>query len=242
MLAIAGVLGGVVWSRMATLKRRAAEKDNFSRLMIESQETERKRIAAELHDGVGQILVVIRNRALLGLRGERDEDQARRQMEEIAGSTTQAMDEIRKVAYNLRPYQLDRLGLTRAIEALVEQVGASSEIEIVAALDPLDGVFPREDEIHVYRIVQEAVSNLVRHGQASVARVAARVGAGEVEIAIDDDGRGFDATTPRTGRPGMGLSGIAERARILGGRVSIQSAPRQGTRVTVWLPRKEAAS
>jgi len=223
-------------------KRRRAEQDLFARQLLSSQEAERKRIAGELHDGIGQTLVVIRNRAQLGLRDGDDPAGTRRHMEEILEATGDGIEEVRKVAYNLRPYQLDRLGLTRAIEALVEQAAASTGMTIASRLDPLDGVFARDDEIAVYRIVQEALSNMLRHAQASSATVEARVADGKIEIAVEDDGRGFDAAAFPADRPGMGLSGIAERARILGGRHTVQSSPGRGTRIAVWLPGRGGAA
>jgi len=237
-----GLAGLGVRSRFTRLKRRRAEQDLFARQLLSSQEAERKRIAGELHDGIGQTLVVIRNRAQLGLRDGDDPAGTRRHMEEILEATGDGIEEVRKVAYNLRPYQLDRLGLTRAIEALVEQAAASTGMTIASRLDPLDGVFARDDEIAVYRIVQEALSNMLRHAQASSATVEARVADGKIEIAVEDDGRGFDAAAFPADRPGMGLSGIAERARILGGRHTVQSSPGRGTRIAVWLPRRGGAA
>jgi signal transduction histidine kinase len=236
-LAVAfGLVGLGVRSRFARLKRRRAEQDLFARRLIASQEAERKRIAGELHDGIGQTLVVIRNRAQMGLRDGAGVEEARRQMAEIVDATGDGIDEVRKVAYNLRPYQLDRLGLTRAIEALVGQSAASSGTTIASHVDPLDDLFPRDDEIGIYRIVQEALSNMLRHAQASRASVEVRHADGKVTIVVEDDGRGFDPATLPTNRAGMGLSGIAERARILGGRHAVHASPGRGTRIVVRLP------
>ena len=237
ILAGIGVAGLGVRSRFVRLKRRREEQDLFSRQLIASQEAERKRIAGELHDGIGQTLVVIRNRAQMGLRDEASVE-ARRQMEEIVEATGEGIEEVRKVAYHLRPYQLDRLGLTRAIEALVEQAAESSGLAIAKHLDPLDGVFGTDDAIGVYRIVQEALSNLLRHAHATRASVTVRASGGHVELVVEDDGRGFDAGALPADRPGMGLSGIAERARILGGRYTIQSSPGRGTRIVVVFPER----
>lgn len=242
LAAAVGLAGLGVRSRFTRLKRRRAEQDLFARQLIASQEAERKRIAGELHDGIGQTLVVIRSRAHLGLRDEADPAQARRHMEEIVEATSDGIEEVRKVAYNLRPYQLDRLGLTRAIEALVEQSATSSGLPIASHLDPLDGAFARDDEIAVYRIVQEALSNLLRHAHATRASVEASRSDGRVVITITDDGRGFDMLSLPPDRPGMGLSGIAERARILGGRHTVQSSPGGGTRIDVILPTRSGAA
>ncbi len=241
-LSVAGLLYAGYRRRIGRLKRRRAEQDAFARRLIESQEAERKRIAGELHDGIGQTLVVIRNRALMGLRPGLDEAARVRQMSVISEEASTGIDDVRKIAYNLRPYQLDRLGLTRALEAIVEQARAAAGIEIVAEIAPLEGVFAHGDEINVYRIVQESVSNLVKHASARSGRVAVRVDDGVVEIAVEDDGRGFDPDRPPPGPGGAGLGGIAERVHLLGGRHAIRSSPGEGTRVTIQLPRSGGAA
>jgi signal transduction histidine kinase len=156
-----------------------------------------------------------------------------RQMEEITAAAGQAIDEVRKVAYGLRPYQLDRLGLTRALHALVEGTAASSGILLEAAIADVNGLFATADEINVYRIVQEGVSNMIRHARSSKGYVAVVVRGQEIEIRLEDDGIGFD---PAAEGGGLGLSGIAERARILGGQATVRSAPGQGTSLIVKIP------
>jgi signal transduction histidine kinase len=228
------LLGTGYGRRVSNFKRRRAEQDAFARRLLESQEAERKRIAGELHDGIGQTLVVIRNRARLGMREGMD---PLRQIEEIQSAAGEGIEEVRKVAYGLRPYQLDRLGLKRALSAVVEQTAAATGISIEAEIGDVDGAFRKDDEINVYRIVQESLSNLARHARAGRGRVTAVAGEKEIVITIEDDGAGFDPSTLAAGGGGLGLSGIAERARILGGKSAVRSAPGKGTIVTVILPR-----
>ena len=241
VLAVVGAVGLGVRNRFVRLKRRRVEQDLFARRLIESQESERKRIAGELHDGVGQTLVMIRNRGLLSLREDADAARVRRQAEQIVDAAGSGLDEIHKVIHNLRPYQLDRLGLTRALEGIVEKAGEASTLVFDAVLDPLDGVFSPEDDIHVYRLVQEAVSNVVRHADAKNVRVRIALREQEVTVAVEDDGRGFDPVGLPLEKRGMGLSGIAERVRILGGQQTVESAPGRGTRVSIRLPRRGGA-
>jgi signal transduction histidine kinase/ligand-binding sensor domain-containing protein len=231
---VAGLLAIAYARRVSHLKRRRSEQEAFARSLLASQEAERKRIAGELHDGIGQTLVVIRNRALLGLK---DGDLVE-QIAEISSAAAAGVEDVRKIAYGLRPYQIDRLGLRRALEALVEQSASSSGIPITAEIGDVDGAFAADAEINVYRIVQESLGNLARHARARSGKVAVRVENGEVTLTIEDDGVGFESSSP-DGRAGMGLSGIAERARILGGRSVIRSSPGQGTTVTVFLPRSK---
>jgi signal transduction histidine kinase len=233
-LLVVGAFAAAYERRVSALKRRRAEQDAFARRLIESQEAERKRIASELHDGIGQALVVIRNRAVLGL----NEGAAGEHMTEISAAAGEAIDDVRRVAYGLRPQQLDRLGLKRALVALVEQTAKAAGIPIDAQIGEVDGLIARDDEINLYRIVQEALANVVRHARPGRAGVTVTVGAGDIEVRIEDDGAGFE---PGPGG-GLGLTGIAERARILGGRASVRSNPGHGTAVVVHVPHRGVSS
>jgi signal transduction histidine kinase/ligand-binding sensor domain-containing protein len=242
-LALLSVIGAAVVAvryRLAQLQRKHEAQAAFSRQLIESQEAERKRIAAELHDGLGQSLLVIKNRSLLGTMSPTVDGEAKDQFDEIAAATNQAIEEVRQIAYNLRPYHLDRLGLTQTIEAMLEKVSEASGINFIADIALLDGIFTNEGEVTLYRIVQESVNNIIKHAQATEARVQIRRAADQVTLKIEDDGRGFNPLTPATnGQPvkgGFGLIGMAERARMLGGAYAIESAPGKGTMVTVTIP------
>src|ERR1041384_6608588 len=128
------------YTRVSRLRAIAEAKTLFSRRLIESQEAERKRIAAELHDGLGQNLLVIKNRAVLGLNVA-DGERSKEQFGEIQESVTEALAEVRSIAYNLRPLHLDRLGLTSTIEEAVEQVQSASGIRFDSDIAPLDDLF-----------------------------------------------------------------------------------------------------
>jgi signal transduction histidine kinase len=224
--------------------RARAAQETFSRRLIESQEGERKRIAAELHDSLGQNLLIIKNWAALGLSRITQDNPAKGQLDEISTAAAQAIDEVRAIAYNLRPYQLDRVGLSSTIEYMVAQVAAASGIRFSLDIAPLDGVFAKGSEISVYRLVQECVNNIIKHSGASEARVVIEREAQTVQITVADNGRGFtpEAATGGRGearRRGFGLTGLAERARLLGGSLLIQSAPGQGTTVKITLKVEE---
>lgn len=231
--------------RVRILTRAKAAQEAFSRRLIESQEAERKRIAAELHDSLSQTLVVIKNRALLSLQTPSDHRRALDQMDEIAEAATDAIDEVKEIAYNLRPFHLDRLGLTAAIDAMLANVAAAHDLHIVQHLDPLDDVFPKDEEINIYRIVQEGLTNVVKHAAATEVTVTIRRDAETVTIAIEDNGRGFAAagsaapaaagTGHGGGKGGFGLQGMAERARLFGGEPIVQSVPGQGTTIRLTL-------
>ena len=226
--------------RVSRLERARAAQEAFSRRLIDSQEQERKRIAAELHDSLGQNLLIIKNRALLGQMAGGGGEAAREQFDEISDTVSHAIDEVRAIAYNLRPHHLDRLGLTKTLEAMIENVAAASTISFKRHIDDIDGVLSKSSEINLYRIVQECINNILRHSQATVAEIEIGREADRAHVLIHDNGRGFAAGAQSTEeRRGFGLTGINERVRMLGGVLTIQSSPGQGTTITIKLPLRE---
>jgi len=220
-------------SRIKNLEKAHAAQEEFSRRLLESQESERQRIAAELHDSLGQELLIIKNWALLGLQNGKD---SRQQFDEISETASLAIDEVREIAYNLRPFHLDDLGLTKAIESMLNRVSEASEIKFRAEIDSIDGFFPKDAEINFYRIVQECVTNIVKHSNATEAGVRIkRIGA-ELRFSVWDNGKGFDTdklSSVRAKQSGFGLAGINERARILGGKLTVNSSSENGTTVNL---------
>ena len=228
-------IGFIIYAyRVNTLKRRNASQEAFSRQLIESQEAERKRIAQEIHDGLGQSLLVIKNRAILGLAAG-EKLKADEQFDEIRESVTDALSEVRVISQNLRPLHLERLGLTSTLEEMIEQLDAASELEINYDIEQIDGRLTPENEINLYRIVQECLNNVVKHSEATKASVSAFLEKGQLLLTIRDNGNGFDREKI-AGRHGLGLNGMAERARILGGTLSIDSEIGKGTTVMVSIP------
>src|SRR5262249_7459511 len=164
------------------------------------------------------------------------------QVGDIGAMASDAIKEVREIAYGLRPVELDRLGITKALRSMVKKVSTSTGIDIAEDLDDIDGLFSSESEINLYRIVQESINNIVKHSGASEAEIAIKRLPTTVSIAIRDNGRGFEpaAGLPADGRPaGFGLMGIAERARMLGGKPTVQSAPGRGTAVSISIELKE---
>lgn len=225
--------------RLVRLERSRRQQQEFSRALIRSQEQERKRIAGELHDGLGQTLLIIKNRAFLGTKAGNMETVGE-QFSEIAASSGEAINQAREIAYYLRPSQLERFGLTSAIEEMVRQAADSSNIEFESRLDSLDGMFSPENEINFYRVVQEGVNNILKHSQATKAKVLVARSGGKIELLIDDNGKGLAGeTSDIQKRSGFGLFGLEERLRILGGKFSISSEAGNGTRIVITIDRGE---
>ena len=159
---------------------------------------------------------------------------SRLQLGEISETASAAIDEVREIAYNLRPFHLDELGLTKAVEAMLERVAKASAIDFRWKIDLIDGFFPREAEINFYRIVQECVNNIVKHSGATRANVKIERDERGLKLSVRDNGKGFDTASmalKRASQSGFGLAGINERARILEGKLSINSEPGEGTTV-----------
>lgn len=215
-------------TRVSRLRAIAEAKTLFSRRLIESQEAERKRIASELHDGLGQNLVVIKNRAALGIKKGDDKDRVAKEFSNISESATQALEEVREITNNLRPQLLDRLGLTKAIVAMLKKV--SDVVEIESEIDSIDNIFNESEEISVYRIIQESLNNVIKHANAANAKVKIKRTESQVLITIEDNGKGFDTTTASNG---LGLVGLKERAQLLNATLLIESKIGKGTAIQV---------
>jgi signal transduction histidine kinase len=224
----------VIYLLRRRLERQRLAKFNFSRQILQSQEDERRRIAVNLHDTLGQNLLIIKNKSRLAMQPSTDGSVIHHRLNEISEVATQAIEEVRQITQNLRPYQLDRLGLTQAVRAIIKQVSENSPTQFASHVDEIDGVFDKESEIHVYRIVQESINNIVKHSGATEATVVIKRQTAVVSLSIRDNGRGFDASLENSG--GLGLNGIAERVWILGGKSKIDASPGGGTNLAFEIP------
>ena len=233
---VIAALGYLIFrQRVHQINSRHVAELAFSRRLIDSQEQERKRFAAEMHDGLGQSLVIIKNRARLSLRQSNQNEAALDHLKSISETASHAIEEAREIAFNLRPHLLDRLGLTKTIESMLGKVFSASGIEFRAEIDMIDGVLEKDSEILLYRIVQECASNIVKHSKAENAFIRIEHNERDLNIKIIDDGRGFapSAGGDDLSKRSFGLVGIAERTRLLGGKLSIESEPGRGTTVSI---------
>lgn len=246
LIAVAGLGFSIYRRRLAQLRKEHSMKEAFSRQMLESQksfsrqllesqEGERGRIAAELHDSLGQRLLVIKNWVALSLMLSPPDAPAREQLNEISETASLALEETRQIVYDLRPYQLDKIGLTSTLKFTVEQLAASSGMQIIGEIAELDGAFGPNEEITFYRIVQECLNNIVKHSTATAARVRIERDDSVVRLQVTDNGRGFVVNSLDGKKRGFGLAGIAERVRMLGGNYTIESVPGEGTTISITI-------
>jgi signal transduction histidine kinase len=231
----------IYYRRVSRLEREKKTQQVFAKSLIESQERERKRIAAELHDSLGQNLLVIQNNTLLALDAPAGTADVRDRLNDISTVTTQTISDVREIALNLRPYHLDKLGLATSIAANIRRISESSKISFTSDIGVIDHLFSMEDQSHIYRIIQEGLNNIVKHSHATEASVAIQRHDNTVRIVIKDNGHGLPADRidqDGADRPpqGFGLLGIGERVRILNGREEVLTAPGKGTTISIELP------
>lgn len=224
--ALANKLNVFKTEKEETQARALAQAGEFTKELIRTQEYERKRIAGELHDSVGQSLSLLKNR--ITMLKKKHEQNSLDELNEVVGNTIQ---EVRTISYGLRPFQLDILGLSQSIRSLAEDVSDSGTIKFITRIDNIDGFFPKEAEINIFRIVQECLSNILRHSHASEAKIEITKNGKGVEIGIEDNGTGIEN---RSDGSGFGLIGIKERVKILEGKLEIGQINPKGTRVKVF--------
>lgn len=234
--AVADHLGRIVEARRNEERLRA-----LSRELIKAQETERQRIARELHDDVAQALSSTRLR-LDGLVPQlaAADAAARETVTECAETLGAAVSSLRDLAYGLLPPALEQLGLVGTAFRLCEHCAARHALPVAFTADGLEAVrLPFEMAVNLYRVLQECLANALRHGEASKVTVRLIASHPDILLRVTDDGKGFDVASrlPQAlAEKRMGLWSMRERMRLLGGRLRIKSAPGRGTTITAEAP------
>jgi signal transduction histidine kinase len=209
----------------------------WTRRLIQAQESERQHIARELHDVIGQAMAVTQVN-LEVLKQAFPDKSAQLLIEDTLSMLEEALQQVRSLALDLRPRILDDVGLAAAVRGLVDRLTARTAIAVDYRPEPLEKL-PAETQTACFRIVQEGVANAVRHAKAGHLCIELRTTDAMLRLVVRDDGAGFDVqgAMQRAMRgQSMGLIGMKERARLLGGRAEITSRPSQGTEVCAWLP------
>jgi signal transduction histidine kinase len=223
-------LEGEVQRRLKESVHSQASLQELSARLVRAQEEERRALSRELHDEVAQAFSAV----LMEAENLLDLDPApevRARLDSIRGVAGKGMNEIRNMALLLRPSMLDDFGLLPALEWQAREIGKRTGLRVQVASE-MPGELPEEHKTCVYRVVQEALNNCAQHAQASAVQVCVRHEAGQILLTVQDDGCGFDPERVR----GLGLLGMEERARHLGGTFQIDSRPGRGTLVRVKLP------
>lgn len=231
----------IYYRRVKALKHEQELQHEFSGRLISSQEMERSRIAQELHDSLGQELLLIKNRAMLGLKYFAGDSKTKQQLEYISEHARNSIDQVRSISHNLRPPELDRLGLTETLRTMIGEIKDSGVVKIESDVRDIDGLMEKEKEINLLRIIQEAVVNIMKHSGADKIAVKVLNVQDTVSVSIEDNGKGFDAESdPDITTKGLGFRGMKERATILEGDLLINSTPGKGTTIELDIPLKHA--
>ncbi|HBQ58860.1 MAG TPA: hypothetical protein DD671_04355 [Balneolaceae bacterium] len=226
---------GIYYLRVNQLKRENERKKRFTERLIDSQEQERRRIASELHDGLGQQILVMKNRAEMAQQKVAEPDEVTHQLQEIMESAIISIGEVRSISHGLRPIHLEKFGLTEAIENLCDQLQRTSKIEWSYHIANIDGLIPQSKEINLYRVIQEATNNIQKHSFAEEASVMMMRASANIKVTIWDDGKGFDVKDESL-KQGLGFSGMYERIETLGGLITFVSKPAEGTTINIVIP------
>ena len=227
--------------RLKESQQREAMRAELFRRVVGAQEAERQRIARDLHDETGQSLTAIG----LGLRGlesrlERDPAQAAGTLHQLQGLTADSLQELQRLIADLRPSHLDDLGLSAALRWYAGKLEERYPLRITVEINGEERPVDEAAKIATFRIIQEALNNVLKHSDARHAHVQMDFTARGMRAMVRDDGCGFDLDRMRmiqsSSRPSLGLAGMQERAALLGGEVGIQSRPGQGTLVEAFIP------
>ncbi len=206
------------------LKSNKVLQEKFSQELLISQEYERRKISKDLHDGIGQQLLVIKNKMV----NCGDED-AKRMVDNT-------IEEIRGISRDLHPFQLQELGITKAIEYTINLIDENSNLFISAEIDNIDNIFTKENEVNIYRIIQEGLSNILKHANAEAGKVSIKKMRNSVLISIRDNGEGFNFDEKYQDVKSLGLKTLLERTKFLKGQMKVTSKKDSGSVLEFQFP------
>lgn len=233
MCAVALILLGLMYYRHTRKSRsKELEFEEFKAKVLAEQEKEWKLIAGELHDSIGQNLSAINIFLHQGIRAGNDTEK----IEQASELVVETIDEVRRISQKLYPKQIERLGLTVSIQAMTERLGMATGINYTINIDNIDNILSKENEVQMFRIVQEILSNTVKHANAKNASVTIRRAVMFIVTEITDDGQGFSPEMLH--KLGFGLINIEERINMIKGTYEFTSEKGQGTKFKITIPIK----
>ncbi len=208
-------------------------------MIVQAQEAERQRLSRQMHDGPAQALSNFILQTEIAMRlFDLDQAKAREELENLKVSATGTFRKVRDFIFELRPMMLDDLGLAPTLKRYVDALKEQSSVEIRMSVTGKERRLEPYQEVMVFRAIQELLYNVIRHSQASLAKVQVDLGDGQVKVTVDDDGKGFDVDSVGE-KSGMGLKVIQDRVEMLGGTIEVDSVAGKGTRVTFQIPSTE---
>lgn len=225
---ILGLLGFFGY-RLNKVNKDRNDKKAFAEALIFAQEEERKRIGRDLHDGIGQSLLLIK-----------------KQLDNTAGVTLEnqqmisaTLEEVRSISQDLHPFQLDKFGLTATISDMVLKIEQSTDLFITREIDDIDKMLDPKSEIHLYRTIQESLSNIVKHAGATAAKISVKNRPDNIQVSVLDNGKGFDLELAVVTSKSLGIRTMHERISAIGGKLKIEKGETSGTQVNITVPKSK---
>ena len=236
---------GMVVTDMAEARRNESMLRALSRRLVQAQEAERRRVALELHDHITQLLcaILVRSQVLSAKLSARD-GPAKREAMKLREMLGQTAEEVERISRNLRPGVLDQLGLVAVLRDISKEFAQRTGVSVKLACVQLTARLPAATELTLYRIVQEALRNVEQHARARHVTVCLEQQDDFVQLAVEDDGMGFDLDhhlAKRQGKGGLGLLSMRERVTYVGGALKVKSSRRAGTEIEVRIPLSPSA-
>jgi signal transduction histidine kinase len=225
------------------LRKSESQLRDLSAQIIAAEEKERTRISRELHDGLGEDLTLMKLQ-LRSLEGSLGSDQmpVREGCEALRRSINQIIEKVGRISRDLSPHLLEDLGLSAAIRSLADNFAKSHDIQVTLEIADVDNLFSQDAQIMLYRIVQEALTNVGKHAAAKNVTLTIRRAGDTVSLLLADDGKGFDMEKVSAGHPsekGLGFTFMRERAQMLRGTFALRTEEGKGTQITLTLPIKQ---
>lgn len=211
-----------MYRNLQSEKKSKQMQEQFSRDLLVYQEEERRRISKDLHDGLGQSLLLIKNKVAMSADPS------------ATGLLNSAIEELRGISRSLHPFQLEELGLTQAIQNTLDHIDEETEIFISSELDKVDSLFDKNEQLQIYRMVQEVFNNILKHAKASAVRVLLVLDNRMVNLSIEDNGIGFDFSEKFQDFGSLGLKTIKERTASLKGTMKVDSEKGKGTKFSFY--------
>ncbi|EPA00063.1 sensor histidine kinase [Indibacter alkaliphilus LW1] len=223
LLIIGGLVFLYLYKNLQSQIKAKEMQEKFSRDLLVYQEEERKRISKDLHDGLGQSLLLIKNKVAMSADPS------------ATGMLNSAIEELRGISRSLHPFQLEELGLTQALKNTLEHLDGETEIFISSEIDDVDHLFDKNEQLQVFRMVQEVFNNIIKHAQASAVRVLVVLEKNMVSLSIEDNGVGFDFSEKYQDFGSLGLKTLKERTASLNGTMKVESEKGKGTKFSFYL-------
>jgi signal transduction histidine kinase len=214
----------LLYRNQKELKNINTLQENFSQDLIQSQENERIRISKDLHDDLGQKLLIIKNKLI---------NSGNEETKKLVEGT---INDVRAISRDLYPFQLQELGITKAIEHTITQIDENTTLFISSEIENIDNIFKKELEVNIYRIIQESLSNIIKHAKAEASKVSITKLKNSVKITIKDNGIGYDFSEKYKATNSLGLKTLLERTKFLNGQMKVRSKKGDGTLIEFIFP------